>query len=50
MAVIKVLIFLMAVSLIYTVAHFLMVCFGEIAAIVVTLGITHFIIKKVGIG
>ena len=49
MEVIKVLIFLVAVSIVYTVAHSLMVCFGEIAAIVVTLGIAHFIIKKMGI-
>lgn len=47
--VIKLIAFAMVVSLAYSILHFLIVCVGEITAVVATMGIAHFIIKKVGI-
>ncbi len=47
--VIKLIAFGMVVSLVYAILHFLIVCVGEITAVVATMGFVHFIIKKVGI-
>lgn len=45
----KLIMFLAGISVMYTVTHFLLACFGEIIAILATLGIAHLIIKTAGI-